>query len=307
MTQTQSAPGIRAAIEIVQAFHAVGLTRAKLGAKAWRETVGDAYRRRTLQGSRTGHQFLSRSMQSVEQMTEWYRAQVEINVARATPGELSRAAEPIPAPCRDCDGGAYVQNERGGQPVPCTACTTPDTRAALAGIPGRYRAASLETFHPRPGKAPALAWAATWDGKSAVLTGSWGTGKTHLGCALLRAVVESGERARYVSVPDMLDAIRATYDDGSRDQSQSVMTRLVAEPLLLLDDLGAERGTDWTEERMRMLLDARYRAERPTLVTTNLEGPRDMAQRYGGAVASRLSEWAWVPVGGADMRQEQIG
>lgn len=187
--------------------------------------------------------------------------------------------------------------------VPCT-CMPLAERAAHAGIDARYRAATFATFEARDGKREALAWAREWDHKrSVVLTGDVGRGKTHLACAMALTAVERFLPVRFVAVPDLMDDLRARFDDGAQEQSQVLFARVARTHVLVLDDVGKEQDTAWTRERVSTLLDARYRTQLPTIVTTNFSH-RDIANRYGAPLADRLFDWQWVPVGGVSMRRE---
>lgn len=188
-------------------------------------------------------------------------------------------------------------------PVPCQ-CMPLDERAAACGIDRRYRSATLDSFEPREGKRGALEWCRSWDCRgSLVMTGDVGRGKTHLGCGLLLRAIERGLPARFVSVAGLMDELKARFGDGASEQSEAYFGRVAGAHVLMLDDLGREQDTNWTRERVSTLLDARYRTQRPTIVTTNLT-LADMAKRYGPHIADRLLSWTWIEVGGASMRRE---
>lgn len=116
-----------------------------------------------------------------------------------------------------------------------------------------------------------------------VITGPVGTGKTHEAVAAYRALVTGGMLpAVAVAVPALLD--------GLRPGREPVETLAACEGarLLLLDDLAAERATDWTAETLYRLIDARYARALPTIVTTNGTGPM-IREALGDRVASRLN------------------
>ena len=197
-----------------------------------------------------------------------------------------------------------------GQAFPCPQCTTVEERLALYGVPERFRAMTVETMQRLPGKTEAIDFVGQWDGQESVILHSsraplgsmWGTGKTQIACLMLRREVERGRAVKFITSVDLLARIRATFDDKSSEQTAAAIDRMARQPLLVIDDLGAERPTDWTREQIRTLLDKRDSEKRPTLVTTNYCGPEELADAVGGAVASRLRRAVWVAVGGADLR-----
>jgi len=129
-------------------------------------------------------------------------------------------------------------------------------------------------------------------GLGLALTGSVGTGKTHIAIGLIRLACALGIQARFHVTPDLLAQLRATYDPHrSRRPTQSdtaILHQLAAIPLLALDDLGVEKPTDWTRDRLYTLLNHRYLAQRPTIITANQTLPT-LAGRLGQRITSRLT------------------
>lgn len=128
-----------------------------------------------------------------------------------------------------------------------------------------------------------------------VLTGPVGTGKTYAACAGVRPLVERGLTLAFWPVVRLLDALRPSSDADPYPAA-------VAADLLLLDDLGAERATDWTAERLYALVNDRWLSERPTIVTTNLTPPQ-LTQAVGERLSSRLLGGATIALlSGPDRR-----
>lgn len=303
------------------ALQASGLTPEKLGAAEWELAVREALAYEPAEpatghavaGDRQGRQTLSREplMLTPERLAELQQHQR----ARATAAQLEAAEARMRLPsgngCERCDGARFVYVPRpDGRPhlaVPCV-CMPLAERAHFAGIPRRFHDASLAAFRRLEGKTRARAWAETWNGRDSVVFHSldgeelWGTGKTHLGVALLLRQLEAGRPARFVYVPDFLDELRSRFEPGAPEQAHDYADRIADEPLLMLDDLGAEKVTDWTREVVRTLLDRRWRRELTTVVTTNATSEAELAEAIGGAVVSRLREADWIPVAGEDMR-----
>jgi DNA replication protein DnaC len=116
-----------------------------------------------------------------------------------------------------------------------------------------------------------------------VISGPVGTGKTHEAVAAYRVLVARGMLpAVAVAVPALLDGLRP-----GRDPVET-LDACEGARLLLLDDLAAERATDWTAEVLYRLIDARYARKLPTIITTNATGPM-IREALGDRVASRLN------------------
>jgi DNA replication protein DnaC len=103
-----------------------------------------------------------------------------------------------------------------------------------------------------------------------VLQGLPGTGKTHLAAAIANERVAAAQRAYFVTAPDLLDHLRAAYAPDSRVSYDKVFDAVRTSALLVLDDLGAQSSTPWASEKLFQLLNYRYNARLPTVITTNL-------------------------------------
>jgi DNA replication protein DnaC len=95
-----------------------------------------------------------------------------------------------------------------------------------------------------------------------------GNGKTHLAAAIANHVARRGEVVLFISVPDLLDHLRATYSPASVIRYDRRFNEIKKAPLLVLDDLGTESATPWAREKLLQLLNYRYITRMPTVVTT---------------------------------------
>lgn len=143
-----------------------------------------------------------------------------------------------------------------------------------------------------------------------LLTGPFGTGKTHQAYGALRRIAEAGiDHFAMIATtaPDMYALLRP----GGSDQGiQHEIKRLGRIPLLLVDDLGTEKISEFTEEATYRLLNERYNECRPMIITTNLParatGQLDLVDKLGERIVSRLSQIATVvPIEGADRRRDR--
>ncbi|HEY5638589.1 MAG TPA: ATP-binding protein, partial [Dehalococcoidia bacterium] len=104
-----------------------------------------------------------------------------------------------------------------------------------------------------------------------VLTGPSGCGKTHLSAAIAGRCIENGQAALFMVVPDLLDHLRAAYQPGSEVGYDELFEMVRNAPVLVLDDLGVQSATPWAEEKLFQLINHRYSARMPTIITTNLD------------------------------------
>jgi DNA replication protein DnaC len=103
-----------------------------------------------------------------------------------------------------------------------------------------------------------------------VLTGTFGCGKTHLAAAIANLQVASSRPTpMFVVVPDLLDHLRATFSPTSAITLDRLFDQVRSAPMLVLDDLGTESATPWAREKLFQLLNHRYSARLPTIITTS--------------------------------------
>ena len=164
---------------------------------------------------------------------------------------------------------------------------------------------TFSTLRPLPGnqfaREKAEAWTETWPDTGFVLTGPAGTGKTHLVRAVVNAAIAARRHYLYVSVPFLLEHLRPSPRQDAVTMMQ-VLDLHVRAPLVVWDDCGAEKHSDWTLERLYLLLDARYEAHKPLIATTNLD-PDALQEKWGARNTSRLWEMCEVwSVDGDDQR-----
>jgi DNA replication protein DnaC len=136
------------------------------------------------------------------------------------------------------------------------------------------------------------------------LMGDVGTGKTSLAMLVSKAALEAGRSVAIYSLPRLLARIRRTYDAEAGEQSYlEFFQRLTAVDLLHVDDLGAEKRSDWVLEQLYALVDERYESQRSIVVTTNLEQAA-LEEQIGARTVSRLVEICGdpLPLFGEDLR-----
>ncbi|MBI4497215.1 MAG: ATP-binding protein [Chloroflexi bacterium] len=114
----------------------------------------------------------------------------------------------------------------------------------------------------------ARSWAAQPQGWL-VLLGPSGCGKTHLAAAVANACLEAGQPCFFMSVPDLLDHLRSTFAPQSTVSYDDLFEQVRTAPILVLDDLGAQSSTPWAQEKLFQVLNFRYSAQLPTVVTSS--------------------------------------
>lgn len=198
--------------------------------------------------------------------------------------------------CYDCRDTGTTTEDRNGYAfaVRCGNCGAKRAAAARfnrARLPVRLVEAQLDNFKPHTaGMAAALeaakrlASADSLEGGSMLLMGERGSGKTHLLVGLARQLVARWS-VRFVEEPDLLDAIKATFDGhGSRDR---ILDPLVRADVLVIDEFGRSNPTDWSTSTIGDLVNHRWRCGRPTMVATNW-GAAALEKRLGGHIMRRL-------------------
>lgn len=115
-----------------------------------------------------------------------------------------------------------------------------------------------------------------------------------------------GHIGHWLSVPEFFFEIKQTYNKNASQDEEEVMSRYSWCDLLVLDDLGAEKVTDWSRQLLYLLIDRRYRNQKQTIVTTNLT-PDQLAETIDARIVSRLAEMGVViELTGSDKRVSGI-
>jgi DNA replication protein DnaC len=175
---------------------------------------------------------------------------------------------------------------------------------------------SLENYRPQnSSQSKALEAIRKYDLKSnrnVILHGPVGTGKTHLAVGLCRRICASPEFSNwgrevtcFRTGVELLHQIRSSYSDSSREDADDIVRELTMADFLFIDDLGAEKVTEWAKEILYLIIDRRYTDIWPTIITSNL-APKELAVKLDDRLMSRLMQDAIVlRLDGDDYRIEK--
>ena len=221
-----------------------------------------------------------------------------------------------------CDGSGFLYDEETNTAYDCRCrrqrVARAKSRNLSAVIPRRYRDVSFDrppvTEIEPPIVAATRRFAATIDdqldhGRGLWFMGPVGTGKTTLAMLVSKAAIEAGRAVAIYSLPRLLNEIRNTFGPantfGHASSYLGLLDRLRAVDLLHIDDVGAERTTDWVLEELYSVVNARYEDERSIMITTNIDNLEELRQQIGARIVSRLTEICdQLPVLGHDHRMD---
>lgn len=210
-------------------------------------------------------------------------------------------------PIGACDGSGWILGpEDIARPCECREqrLKRGRVRGVASAIPPRYRGVSFDRPPVSDMARDMTARAAVHavrefvdgideridSGRGLWIFGDTGTGKTTLAMLISKAALEAGRSVAVYSLPKLLARIRRTYDsEPGGDSYLAFFERLTAVDLLHIDDLGAEKRSDWVLEQLYALINERYETERSVLITTNLPH-EELEEQIGRRTVSRLSQ-----------------
>ncbi len=102
-----------------------------------------------------------------------------------------------------------------------------------------------------------------------IFQGVNGCGKTHLAAAIANYLLERGQPLFFVVVPDLLDHLRSSFSPDSKISYDVLVEKIKKSPVLILDDFGEQSATPWAQEKLYQLINYRYNARLPMVITTS--------------------------------------
>jgi DNA replication protein DnaC len=241
--------------------------------------------------------------------------------------------------CPICDnvGLVRVVDEAGrwvSRACECQQLRRENLRLAAARIPKGYWECSLDSYHTTfTGVDPSQAWALKaaqrfvdeypldTGGKGLLIIGSLGTGKTHLAVGVLRRLLrERGATGIFCDYGALIKEIQQSFNPGNNLTEYGLIEPVLKTEVLVLDDLGAQKPSDWVWDNIALILNTRYNNKLTTIVTTNYpdlppasgnltdaeRSARELTlgDRIGERMRSRLAEMCIrIQMTGNDFRQ----
>ncbi len=215
-----------------------------------------------------------------------------------------------------CDGSGMLYDEASNTAYDCRCrrqiIALRKARSLSAVIPRRYRDVAFDRYpvtEIKPNVVTATRrFADRIDehldaGRGLWFMGTVGTGKTTLAMLVSKAALEAGRSVAIYSLPRLLNEIRDTHR--AERSHVDLLDRLTAVDLLHIDDVGAERSTDWVLEELYSIVNARYEDRRSMLITTNIEDREKLCEQISERTVSRLTEMCdELPLVGDDRRMD---
>lgn len=199
-----------------------------------------------------------------------------------------------------------LEDERARRSAQEAERRTIETLFQRAGIPPRFQSRSFENYTAdTDGQEKALnvakAYAERWpemlgNGTCLIFSGKAGTGKTHLACAIANAVMAQGSSALFTTVAEAMRSIKRAYDKDAGVSEADAINALVQPRLLILDEAGADFGTEHSKTLLFDVINKRYECVQPTIILTNLDAPA-LREYLGDRIADRLREGGGRMVG----------
>jgi DNA replication protein DnaC len=205
--------------------------------------------------------------------------------------------------CPKCLGAGMAPVE-GNRYGPCDCRKERETQKRLddSRLPLRYMSKDFDNYIASTPSATRALMASRrfvedFPGECGLLyLGSCGVGKTHLACSILKALIKRGFTGLFYDFRDLLTEIQNTWNPDTKSSELQVLRPIFEADVLVLDELGARKPTEWVQETMTQIVNTRYLNERVTIFTTNYldigaaVSDETLTDRLGVRLRSRLKE-----------------
>jgi len=232
---------------------------------------------------------------------------------------LAESANLKLAPCPDCGGTGWEFVEgRGVRPCQCKKTARADVLLAQARIPKRFTHCAFDSFESlQPSITRALMNTRKFVEEyplvdvGLLFLGSCGVGKTHLAVSALRELINKGIGGMFYDFRDLLKEIQDSYNPNTHTSELKILAPIFDAEVLVLDELGASKPTEWVQETITHIINKRYNEKKVTIFTSNyLDIPigssydETLTDRVGVRLRSRLHEMCrHIPIEGDDYRE----
>lgn len=221
------------------------------------------------------------------------------------------------AACSKCFGsGMEIVSGQGARPCDCRKQRIAGNPFAKVRVPRRYLGCHFNSYKPEhPSQTAAQRFAMQFTNeypavsKGLLIMGPVGVGKTHLAVSILKGLTERGFSPLFYEFGALLKEIQDSYNSSTQTSELGVLLPVLNAEVLVLDELGASKPTDWVRDTMAHIINARYNDDRPTIFTTNyLDGrsgtEETLEDRIGVRLRSRLFEMCkTINIDGNDYRR----
>ena len=223
-----------------------------------------------------------------------------------------------PETCALCYGtGLEIVAGKGARPCECRKQKSHSTQIERAKIPRRYENCHFHNYramNPSQERAYKFASKLAMDypavERGLLLMGSVGVGKTHLAISILKGLTERRFSCRFYEFGALLKEIQSSYNPVSQISELKVLQPIFDAEILVLDEIGASKPTDWVRDTMAHIINTRYNDKKLTIFTTNYldnrkaEREETLEDRIGVRLRSRLFEMCrTVHIEGYDFRK----
>ncbi|MFT3744782.1 MAG: ATP-binding protein [Pyrinomonadaceae bacterium] len=241
-------------------------------------------------------------------------AKAKETVLKAVP----RLVEPEIDECQICFGsGMEVVKGKGARPCVCRKIKAQKGSFDSVRLPRRYDGFHFHNYKPQSVSqetAFKLATSLTMEfpavDRGLLMMGSVGVGKTHLAVSILKGLTERGFNCLFYEFHSLLKEIQDSYNPNTQTSELSVLSPVLRSDVLVLDELGGSKPTDWVRDTMAHIINSRYNDKKLTIFTTNyLDDRRNdreevLEDRIGTRLRSRLFEMCkTVVITGPDYRK----
>lgn len=221
--------------------------------------------------------------------------------------------------CQVCFGsGMEIVPGKGARVCQCRRQESHSDDLQKAKLPVRYAECHFHNFTPRnPSQQKAFRFATTLTmeypavEKGILFTGTVGVGKTHLAVSILKGLTERKFNCLFYEFGSLLKEIQDSYNPNTKTSELGVLGPVLDAEVLVLDELGAAKPTDWVRDTMAHIINTRYNDRKLTIFTTNYPDDRKsdkeetLEDRIGVRLRSRLYEMCkTVEMSGSDYRRQ---
>lgn len=223
-----------------------------------------------------------------------------------------------PEACPKCYGsGMEIVAGKGARPCECRKQNSHSNQIEKSKIPRRYENChfhSYKAMNPSQERAYKFAWKLAMEypavERGLLFMGTVGIGKTHLAVSILKGLTERGFSCRFYEFGSLLKEIQNSWNPVSQTSELKVLEQLFDAEVLVLDEIGASKPTEWVRDTMAHIINTRYNDRKLTIFTTNYLDARNqekeetLEDRIGVRLRSRLFEMCrTVHIEGNDFRR----